>query len=103
MDARVSRRLKVYRAIDSDYRLNILTILHDEPDIAFNNLAKKVGIERGLLAYHVGVLKGVGLIESEYERRSKESTKYRITDEGMKILKEFRLVKSSAKKTEKKE
>lgn len=98
----VKRRLKVYRAIDNDRRLNVLTRLHDEPDIAFNDLARKVRIDRGLLAYHVGVLKDVGLIESKYERRSKKSSKYRLTDEGTKILKEFKLIKTPAKKTERK-
>ena len=67
MDVKTRQRLKVYRAIDNDYRLNVLTRLHDEPDIAFNDLAKKVRIDRALLAYHVGVLKDVGLIKSKYE------------------------------------
>lgn len=101
MDVKARQKLKVYRAIDNDYRLNVLTRLRDEPDIAFNDLAKKVRIDRALLAYHVGVLKDVGLIESKYERRSKKSSKYRLTDEGIKILKEFKLVKTSTKKAKK--
>ena len=101
MDVKARQKLKVYRAIDNDYRLNVLTRLRDEPDIAFNDLAKKVMIDRALLAYHVGVLKDVGLIESKYERRSKKSSKYRLTDEGIKILKEFKLVKTSTKKAKK--
>ena len=101
MDVKVRQRLKVYRAIDNDHRLDVLTRLRDEPDIAFNDLAKKLRIDRGLLAYHVGVLKDVGLIECEYERRSKKSSKYRLTDEGVKILKEFELFKNSTKKAKK--
>lgn len=101
MNVKTRQKLKAYRAIDNDYRLNVLTRLHDEPDIAFNDLAKKVMIDRALLAYHVGVLKDVGLIESKYERRSKKSSKYRLTDEGIKILKEFKLVKTSTKKAKK--
>ena len=101
MDIKARQKLKIYRAIDNDYRLNVFTRLHDEPDIAFNDLAKKLMINRALLAYHVGVLKDVGLIESTYERRSKKSSKYRLTDEGIKILKEFKLVKTSTKKAKK--
>ena len=101
MDAKTRKRLKVYRAIDNDHRLNILTTLFDEPDIAFNDLARKTEIERGLLAYHIGVLKDVGLIKSEYERRSKKSSKYRLTGEGIKVLKEFKLDESSTKKRKK--
>lgn len=101
MDVKTRQKLKVYRAIDNDYRLNVLTRLRDEPDIAFNDLAKKMRIDRALLAYHVGVLKDVGLIKSKYERRSKKSSKYRLTDEGIKILKEFKLVKTSTKKAKK--
>ena len=91
MDTKIRKRLKVYRAIDNDHRLNILITLFNEPDIAFNDLARKTEIERGLLAYHIGVLKGVRLIESEYERISKKSSKYRLTEEGIKILKEFKI------------
>jgi len=100
MDAELRKRLKVYRAIDNNHRLNILTTLFDEPDIAFNDLARKTEIERGLLAYHMGVLKDVGLVESEYERRSKKSSKYRLTNEGIEILKEFKLDEISTKKRE---
>ena len=98
MDAELRKRLKVYRTIDNDHRLNILTTLFDEPDIAFNDLARKTEIERGLLAYHMGVMKDVGLVKSEYERRSKKSSKYRLTEEGMEVIKEFKLDKISAKK-----
>lgn len=97
MDVEVRQKLKVYRAIDNDYRLNVLTRLHDKPDIAFNDLAKEVGIDRGLLAYHMGVLKDVRLVESKYERRSKKSSKYRLTDAGIKILEEFKLIKPTKK------
>lgn len=98
MDAELRKRLKVYRAIDNDHRLNILTTLFVEPDIAFNDLARKTEIERGLLAYHVGVMKDVGLVKSEYERRSKKSSKYRLTEEGIKVIEEFKLDEISAKK-----
>lgn len=91
MEAKFRKRLKVYRAMDNDHRLSILTVLLNNPNIAFNDLARKTEIERGLLAYHVGVLKDVGLVEGEYKRESKKFSRYRLTDEGTKVLKEFRL------------
>ena len=101
MDVKTRQKLKVYRAIDNDSRLNVLIKLCDEPDIAFNELSRKVKIDKGLLAYHVGVLKDVGLIQSRYERRSKKTSKYRLTPKGKKILKEFKLIKTSTKKVKK--
>lgn len=98
MDAELCKKLKVYRALDNDHRLSILTILFNEPDIAFNDLARKTKIERGLLAYHIGVLKDVGLVKSEYARKSKKFSKYRLTEEGIKVIREFKLDEVSAKK-----
>jgi len=91
----IRQRLKVYRAIDNDVRLNALSVIANDSDIAFNDLAKKVGVETGLLAYHIGVLKSVGLVESAYVRRSKKTSKYRLSEEGKRILKEFGLVGST--------
>jgi len=91
------RMLKVYRALDSDDRLNILLTVSREPDMAFNDIARKTGIDRGLLAYHLGVLKKVGLVEMEYERRSKKSTKYHLTEEGTEILRKLKLIEKPAK------
>ncbi len=91
------RMLKVYRALDNDDRLNILLTVSREPDMAFNDIARKTGIDRGLLAYHLGVLKKVGLVEMEYERRSRKSTKYRLTEEGTEILRKFKLIEKPVK------
>lgn len=88
----IRQKLKVYRALDNDYRVNILVALFHEPNMAFNDLARSLGIERGLLAYHLGVLKHIGLIKGEYERKSKKSSKYYLTNEGMKMLKELELI-----------
>ena len=38
------------------------------------------------------------MVKSEYERRSKKSSKYRLTEEGIKVIKEFKLDEISAKK-----
>jgi len=89
---RVRERLKIYRALDNDYRLEILTKLMQNPDMSFNDLARSVGTERGLLAYHAAVLRHVGLIDWGYERRKKKSSKYHITDKGVQILKELNLI-----------
>ncbi|MGC9346030.1 MAG: ArsR/SmtB family transcription factor [Candidatus Bathyarchaeales archaeon] len=91
------RMLKVYRALDNDDRLNILLTVSREPDMAFNDIARKTGIDRGLLAYHLGVLKKVGLVEMEYERRSRKSTKYRLTEEGTDILRKLKLIEKPVK------
>jgi len=39
-----------------------------------------------IVGYHLGVLKAAGLVNVDYERRSKETSKYRLTEEGEKVL-----------------
>ncbi|MEM3061663.1 MAG: winged helix-turn-helix domain-containing protein [Nitrososphaeria archaeon] len=90
------KMLKIYSVLDNDYRLNILFTIANEPDISFNDIARKTGIEKGLLAYHLGVLKNVGLVEMEYSKRSKKLTKYKLTDEGKKIFEKLKLTEKPA-------
>ncbi|MBC7131342.1 winged helix-turn-helix transcriptional regulator [Candidatus Bathyarchaeota archaeon] len=84
------RMLKIYSVLDNDYRLNILFTIANDPEISFNDIARKTGIEKSLLAYHLGVLKNIGLVEMEYSKRSKKLTKYRLTREGKDILEKLK-------------
>jgi predicted transcriptional regulator len=88
-DAR--QKLKVYRAIDDDCRLSILVTLLHSPDMAFNEVARSLGIDTGLLAYHLGVLKHVGLVDGTFVRRGRNTTRYCLTEEGRQVLKQFKL------------
>jgi DNA-binding transcriptional ArsR family regulator len=83
---KLSRMLIIYSALDNEDRLKILFTIFNEPDIAFNDISKKTDIDKSSLAYHLGVLKRAGLVEMEYQKRGKKLTKYRITEEGKKIL-----------------
>lgn len=82
----IREKLRVYAALDNDLRLKAVFEIDDKPDISFNELSRKLKIERGLLGYHLGVLKAAGLVNVDYERRSKETSKYRLTEEGEKVL-----------------
>jgi len=79
--------LIIYSALDNEDRLKILFTIFNEPDISFNDISKKTDIDKSALAYHLGVLKREGLVEMECQKRGKKLTKYRITEEGKKILK----------------
>jgi len=83
---KIKEMLKILRALDNDTRLKILAVLQAEPNLSFNDIARKTGIERGALAYHLGVLKRAGLVELKYERRSKKITQYRLTDKARDVL-----------------
>ena len=93
----IRRKLKIYGALDNDDRLNIIIALYNNPDISFNELARSVNIDKPLLAYHVGLLRHVGLIESKYERVGRKSTKYRLTDQAIKVLEELEIIEKPAK------
>ena len=82
LPASEAEQLMVYGALDNPTRLIAYEILHDEPDIAFNALARRLGVKTGLAAYHLAVLKASGLVEFRYVRRSKATSLYRLTDFG---------------------
>lgn len=83
---KIKEMLKILRALDNDTRLKILAVLQAEPNLSFNDIARKTGIERGALAYHLGVLKQAGLVELKYERRSKKITQYSLTGKARDVL-----------------
>jgi DNA-binding transcriptional ArsR family regulator len=78
--------LRMYAGLDSESRLRAYLALSETPGISFNDLARKIRLEKGLLAYHLGVLKAAGLVEMKYERMSKKTSRYYPTEEGKKIL-----------------
>src|SRR3989304_5226907 len=82
LTASEAEQLMVYGALDNPTRLIAYEILHDEPDIAFNALARRLGVKTGLAAYHLAVLKASGLVEFRYVRRSKATSFYRLTAFG---------------------
>lgn len=77
-----AEQLMVYGALDNRTRLLAYRILYDEPDIAFNELARRLGVKTGLAAYHLALLKAAGLVEFRYVRRSRETSLYRLTKYG---------------------
>jgi predicted transcriptional regulator len=85
---RARQRLRLYRALDSEARLKALKAISEKPNTSFNEVSRKVEVERGLLAYHLGVLKAAGIISVDYQRRSKETSKYKLTKTGEELLQE---------------
>jgi len=85
----VRRKLRTYRALDHDLRLKAYVAINEQPRLSFNELSRKLKIARGLMAYHLGVLKAANLINVNYVRRSKETSEYELTKEGKKTLKEL--------------
>lgn len=92
------QRLKVYRALDNEVRLKALKAIADNPGISFNRISRKVEVERGLLAYHLGVLKAAGVVDANYGRRSKETSRYELTQMGKERLQELFPPKAEPKK-----
>ncbi|MBW1935825.1 MAG: winged helix-turn-helix transcriptional regulator [Candidatus Freyrarchaeum guaymaensis] len=86
------QKLKIYGTLNNEDRLNILIALYNNPGISFNDLARSVKIDKPLLAYHVGLLRHVGLVESRYERSGRKTTKYRLTDQALKVLEELKVI-----------
>lgn len=77
------------KKIFTRYRLKAFAEIAKNPGIYFSDLARKLGVERGLLAYHVGVLHAAGLVEQTLERRSKQISKYTVSEKGKRVLREL--------------
>ncbi len=81
-DSEVIDRLRAYTALDNPIRLRAFRLIHDSPGVPFNEIAKHVRIESGLLAYHMGVLKAAGVVDVVYERAGRQVTSYRLGAAG---------------------
>ena len=84
----IRKKLRTYKVLDNDLRLKAYLAIGNRPEISFSELYRKLRAEKGLLAYHLGVLKAAGLIGVTFERTGKELSKYNLTDEGSSFLRE---------------
>src|SRR5207249_10770494 len=84
-DSEVIERLKAYTALDNPIRLRAFRLIHDTPGVPFNEIAKHIRIESGLLAYHLGVLKANGVVDVANARVGRQVTSYRLGEIGQEI------------------
>jgi len=86
----VMEKLRIYRALDHDLRVKAYVAINEQPSLSFNELSRKLKITRGLLAYHLSVLKAANLINMNYVmENNKETSEYELTKEGKKVLREL--------------
>src|SRR5213593_1278843 len=88
-DPEVLDRLRAYTALDNPIRMRAFRLIHDTPGVPFNEIAKRIRIESGLLAYHVGVLKAAGVVDVTYERDGRQVTAYRLGARGEELFSEL--------------
>jgi len=69
----------------------IFELLLDNPSLSFNQIMKKINIERASLAYHLRILSKAGLINNFYDKRQgiKDHSYYEISAFGKNISKEL--------------
>ncbi len=77
-----AEQLRVLTALDHPLRLHAYQLLHDDPDLSFNTIARRIGAKTGLAAYHLAVLHAARLVRFRYVRRSRETSLYRLTEFG---------------------
>ncbi|MEM2123401.1 MAG: helix-turn-helix domain-containing protein [Candidatus Bathyarchaeia archaeon] len=93
--------LRRYGALDNENRLRAFLAIYENPGISFNEIARRVGVKRELLAYHLSVLKAADLVAMNLDRRGKAISNYQPTEEGKAlmeaILSEHELLKGRVK------
>ncbi len=88
-DPKIIDRLRAYTALDNRIRLRAFRLIHESPGVPFNQIAKRIGIESGLLAYHMGVLKAAEVVDVTYERDGRQVTSYRLGPRGEELFSEL--------------
>jgi predicted transcriptional regulator len=83
------RRLVVYSALDNRIRLKAFFLIARNPGISFNEVRNKLKIEKGHLAYHLGLLKASGLATFTYERKGRTTSRYDLTERGKQMFREL--------------
>ncbi|HWM52136.1 MAG TPA: winged helix-turn-helix domain-containing protein [Thermoplasmata archaeon] len=88
-DPEVIARLRAYTALDNPIRLRAFRLIHESPGVPFSHIARRIRIESGLLAYHMGVLKAAGVVDVTYERDGRQVTSYRLGARGDELFGEL--------------
>ena len=78
-------QLRAYTALDNPVRLKAFAFIHEGRSRSFNEIAKRVDVETGLAAYHLGVLKAAGLVAVTYERSGRDTSAYSLTANGERL------------------
>ncbi len=86
VDRRVLDQLRSYTALDNPIRLKAFRLIHDSPGVPFNEIAKYVRVDSGLLAYHMGVLKTAEIVDVTYGRQGRQVTSYRLSPRGKELF-----------------
>jgi len=86
---RARERLLVYSALDNQIRLEAFFVIARSPGISFNEIRKRLGVEKGHLAYHLGLLKASGLVSFTYERKGRVTSRYDLTERGKAMFAEL--------------
>ena len=82
-------KLRVYTALGNRLRLSAFFVIAKNPGLSFNQIRKKLKVEKGLLAYHLAVLKAGGLVSFTYARKGRETSSYQLTDMGKNMYTEL--------------
>lgn len=83
------QKLRFYTALDHPIRLKAFFLITKNPSISFNEIRKTLKVEKGHLAYHLGILKVGGLINFEYERKGRLTSSYNLTHAGKEMFRDL--------------
>ena len=83
------QKLRFYTALDHPIRLRVFFLITKNPGISFNGIRKTLKVEKGHLAYHLGILKVGGLVNFEYQRKGRQTSSYNLTDAGKDMFREL--------------
>jgi DNA-binding transcriptional ArsR family regulator len=82
VDPELLDQLRAFAALDNPVRLRAFLLVRDRPSIPFNDIASALGLETGLAAYHVAVLKAADLLDVSYARSGRTTSSYRLSGRG---------------------
>ena len=76
----------LFRAINHDFRLDLLDVIHDHGELHVNDIADKVEKEQSLVSQHLTILRRAGLLVLDIRGRHHF---YSINEGRIDLIKEF--------------
>jgi len=81
--------LATYTALANRLRLKAFFLIAKDPGLSFSQIQKKMKVEKGHLAYHLAILKFGGLVNLNYERKGRTTSRYSLTAQGHEMYDEL--------------
>ena len=85
----MAERFIAYGAFDHPIRWRAYDIIRRQPNLSFNDIARRLRVKTAHAAYHLALLKSAKVVDFRYKRQSKKTSQYFVTPIGERYYREI--------------